>query len=173
MFFVIDLCTSRDYYGFFDPIFPGNCGTSGIMYSKSSDGGATFSTPTLLADTGVNVQPWVTVDPSNGNVSVVYYTTQFDPFNHRIDVVSQFSKDGGATFQEWRVTSVSNEPDSDPVMYDSTIASGFGGSFVVPQFGDYFQGVAMNGVLYVSFSGNYAVEQGTFQTDPFLAIVPS
>ncbi len=173
VFFVIDLCTSRDYYGFFDPLFPGNCGTSGIMFSKSSDGGATFSTPTLLADTGVNVQPWVTVDPSNGNVSVVYYTTRFDPFNHRTDVVSQYSTDGGATFTEYRVTNVSDEPNADPAMYDYTVGSGFGGSFIVPQYGDYFQALAMNGKLYVVFTGNYAAELGTFQADPFLSIVPS
>ncbi len=172
LYFVIDACSSRDYYGFFDPAIPGNCGESAILYGKSSDGGASWSS-TTMADGNVNVQPWVTVDASTGNVSVLYYSTQFDPFNHRIDVVSQFSTDGGTTFTEYRVTSVSNEPDSDPVMYDYTVASGFGGSFVVPQYGDYFQGVAMNGVLYVSFSGNYAVQQGTFQTDPFLSIVPS
>ena len=173
VYFVIDVCTSRDYYGFYDPIFPGNCGTSGILYSKSEDGGATFSTPTLLANGSVNVQPWVTVDPSNGNVSVVYYTTQFDAFNHRTDVVSQYSTDNGATFTEYRVTNVSDEPNSDPAMYDYLAASGFGGSFIVPQYGDYFQAVAMDGTLYVSFTGNYAVELGTFQSDPFLAIVSS
>ncbi len=172
VYFVVDACSSRDYYGFFDPAIPGNCGTSAVLYGASTDGGATWST-SVLADGSVNVQPWVTVDPSNGNVSVLYYTTQFDPFNHRIDVVSQYSTDGGATFHELRITNVSNEPDSDPVMYDYTVASGFGGSFVVPQYGDYFQGVAMNGVLYVSFTGNYVSEQGTFQTDPFLSIVPS
>ena len=173
LYFVIDACTSRDYYGFFDPAIPGNCGTSGILYAMSSDGGATFNTPTTLADGSVNVQPWVTVDPSNGHVSVVYYTTQFDPFNHRIDVVQQKSTDGGATFTQVRVTSVSNEPNADPVMYDYTVPSGFGGSFVVPQYGDYFQAVGANGNLYVVFTGNYAAELGTFQTDPFLAIVPS
>ncbi len=172
VYFVIDVCTSRDYYGFFDPTIPGNCGTSGILYTMSSDKGATFSTPTLLGDGSVNVQPWVTVDPSNGNVSVVYYTTQFDPFNHRIDVVSQYSTDGGQTFTQYRVTSTSDEPNSDPAMYDYTVASGFGGSFIVPQYGDYFQAVAANGLLYVVFTGNYAVELGTFQADPFLSIVP-
>lgn len=171
VFFVIDLCTSRDYYGFFDPLFPGNCGTSGIMYSMSSNGGTSFSTPALLADTGVNVQPWVTVDPSSGNVSVVYYTTQFDPFNHRTDVVSQYSTDGGSTFKELRVTNVSDEPDADPAMYDYLVSSGFGGSFIVPQYGDYFQALAMNGKLYIVFTGNYAAELGTFQADPFLSIV--
>lgn len=173
LYFVIDACTSGNYYGFLAPALPGNCGTSAILYATSADGGATWSAPTALADGTVNVQPWVTVDPSNGNVFVVYYTTQFDPFNHRTDVVSQASTDGGQTFTQHRITSVSDEPNSDPAMYDYLAASGFGGSFIVPQYGDYFQAVAMNGVLYVSFTGNYVVELGTFQADPFLAIVSS
>ncbi len=172
VYFVIDLCTSGNYYNFFGGITPGNCGTSGIMYSMSSDHGATFSTPTLLADGSVNVQPWVAADQVNGNVSVVYYTTQFDPFNHRTDVVSQYSTDGGKTFTEYRVTNISDEPNSDPAMYDYTVASGFGGSFIVPQYGDYFQAISFQGNLYVVFTGNYAAVMGTFQADPFLSIVP-
>lgn len=172
VYFVVDLCTSGNYYNFFGGITPGNCGTSGILYSMSSDHGATFSTPTLLADGNVNVQPWVTADRVTGNVSVVYYTTQFDPFNHRTDVVSQYSTDGGQTFTEHRVTSVSDEPNSDPAMYDYTVSSGFGGSFIVPQYGDYFQAVSFQGTLYVVFTGNYAAVMGTFQADPFLSIVP-
>ncbi len=172
VYFVIDVCTSGNYYDFYGAAFPGNCATSGILYSMSSDGGATFTTPTLLADGSVNVQPWVTADSVSGNVSVVYYTTQFDPFNHRTDVVSQYSTDGGQTFTEYRVTSVSDEPNADPAMYDYLAASGFGGSFIVPQYGDYFQAVSFQGNLYVVFTGNYAAEMGTFQADPFLSVVP-
>ncbi len=173
VYFVIDTCTSGNYYGFFAPAIPGNCASSAILFANSADGGTTWSTPIVIADGHVNVQPWVTADPSNGNVSVVYYTTQFDPFNHRIDVVSQSTKDGGATFHEWRLTNVSNEPNSEPMMYDYLVPAGFGGSFLVPQYGDYFQAVGANGKLYVVFTGNYNVELGAFQDDPFLTIVSS
>jgi hypothetical protein len=59
------------------------------------------------------------------------------------------------------------------MMYNYLAPSGFGGSFLVPQYGDYFQAVGANGKLYVVFTGNYNVELGAFQDDPFLAIVSS
>jgi hypothetical protein len=103
-------------------------------------------------------------------VYVLFYTNQFDEFKHRLDVVAERSTDGGSTFTELRLTSVSNEPNSDPTMYDYLFPNGFGGSFVVPQLGDYFQGVALNGKLYVLFTADYAAMLGTYQSDPFLLV---
>jgi hypothetical protein len=67
-------------------------------------------------------------------------------------------------------TPTSIEPDSDPNYYDYTVPNGFGGGFIVPQFGDYFQAVALNGTLWTSFNATYTAEEGTFQTDPYLAV---
>ena len=75
------------------------------------------------------------------------------------------------TFHQQRVTTASDEPNADPNMYDYILSNGFGGSFTVPQFGDYFEATARGGTLRVLFTGNYAVEAGTFQTDPFLAVL--
>ncbi len=172
LYFTVDLCVAGSYYNVFGPLEPGNCGESGILFSRSTNGGATWSTPVLLSTSGVNVQPWVTVDPLNGAVVVAYYTTQFDSFNHRIDVVADVSNDQGVTFHQVRVTNLSNEPDSDPAMYDYLVSSGFGGSFIVPQYGDYMQVAALGGQLWVSYTANYAVELGTFQTDPWLTLAP-
>ena len=118
----------------------------------------------------MNDQSYVTVDSQTGTVYVVYYTTQYDTFNHRIDVVASTSNTLGKTFSQQHITTVSNEPDSDPNMYDYIVRGGFGGSFTVPQYGDYFEATALGGTLWVLFTGNYAVEAGTFQTDPFLAV---
>ena len=170
LYFVIDVCTSYTYYAYYSPAEPGNCGASGVLFSMSSDGGATWSAGTLVSGAGVNVQPWVTVDPTNGNVVVVYYTTRYDPFDHRIDVVASVSADGGTAWSDVRVTSVSNEPDSDPSYY--YYLGAFGGSWVVPQYGDYFEAVAYGGLITTVFTANYAVEVGTFQTDPWLAVSP-
>lgn len=172
LYFTVDVCSAGNYYNFYGPILPGNCGESSILFSRSTDGGATWSTPVVLSTSGVNVQPWLTVDPLNGAVVVAYYTTQFDAFNHRIDVVADVSNDQGQTFHQIRVTNVSNEPDSDPSMYDYLAASGFGGSFIVPQYGDYMQVDALGGQMWVSYTANYAVELGTFQTDPWLTLAP-
>lgn len=177
LYFTTSVCTSGHYYGFPpQTIFvsednPGSCGESSVLLSSSSNSGATWTSPTTLSNPAVNDQPFVTVDSLTGAVYVVYYTTQFDQFNHRIDVVASASSNLGATFRQQRITSVSDEPDSDPMMYDYIVRNGFGGSFTVPQFGDYFEATSTNGMLYVLFTSNYAVEAGTYQTDPFLAVV--
>ena len=170
LYFVVDVCTSYTYFAYYSPAEPGNCGASGVLFSMSSDGGSTWSAGTLVSGAGVNVQPWVTVDPTNGNVVVAYYTTRYDPFDHRIDVVASVSADGGTTWSDVRVTNVSNEPDSDPSYY--YYLGQFGGSWVVPQYGDYFEAVAYGGLITTVFTANYAVELGTFQTDPWLAVAP-
>jgi hypothetical protein len=165
------VCTSGRYLG--APLFgidnPGNCGLSSILFLSSSDRGATWSSPITLSKPAVNAQPYITVDPTTGNIFVVYYTTQFDSFNHRIDVVASKSTNGGSSFHQLRITSVSNEPDSDPNMF--FYGSSNGGSWTTPQYGDYFQATAVDGKLWVLFTANYVVEQGTFQTDPFLAVL--
>jgi hypothetical protein len=173
LYFTITVCSSGRYNALRDPFYgadnPGNCGLSSILFSRSIDGGLTWSAPAALSSPAVNTQPYITVDPASGHVFVVYYTTQYDPFNHRIDIVAQESIDGGSTFHQFRVTRVSNEPDSDPNMF--FYLSDFGGSWTAPQYGDYFQATAIGGTLWVLFTANYAVEHGTFQTDPFLAVL--
>src|SRR5206468_2108461 len=80
LYFTIAACTSGSYYNFYGPFFPGNCGHSAILFSRSTDGGATWSTPATLSAPAVNDMPWVTTDPLNGAVVVAYYTTQYDAF---------------------------------------------------------------------------------------------
>ena len=176
LYFTTSVCASGHYYkfswlnAFVAMDNPGDCGQSAVLSSRSTDGGQSWSSPTTLSHPAVNDQSYVTVDSQTGTVYVVYYTTQYDTFNHRIDVVASTSNTLGKTFSQQRVTTVSNEPDSDPNMYDYIVRGGFGGSFTVPQYGDYFEATALGGTLWVLFTGNYAVEAGTFQTDPFLAV---
>ena len=173
LYFTIQVCISGGYIAPSFPLFgednPGNCGLSSILFSGSSDRGVSWSSPTTVSKPAVNVQPYITVDPTTGNIFLVYYSTQFDSFNHRIDVVASKSTNGGSSFHQFRITSISNEPDSDPNMF--FYLRGFGGSWSVPQYGDYFQAVALGGKLWVLFTANYDVEQGTFQADPFLAVL--
>ncbi len=173
LYFTTQVCVSGHYdvlsNGFFARDNPGNCGASSVLLSKSTDGGTTWTTPSTVSQMAVNDQPYVTVDTATGNVYVLYYTTQYDQFNHRIDVVASKLMNALGRFIQFRVTSVSNEPDSDPNFY--VYFSQFGGAFTVPQYGDYFQAIAMKNTLWVLFTANYAVEAGTHQTDPFLAIV--
>src|SRR2546428_823332 len=177
LYFSVQVCISGHYY-VIPRVFtggaadnPGNCGRSAVLFSRSIDGGVIWSSPVTLSKPAVNDQPFVTVDSVTGRLYVLYYTTQFDPFDHRIDVVVSISSNGGQNFHLLRVTKVSNEPDSDPNMYNYLAPAGLGSSFVVPQYGDYFEAAANSGSLMVLFTANYVVEAGTFQTDPFLAVL--
>ena len=167
LYFTIAACTGGSFDNFYAPALPGNSNSSSVLFAASTDGGATWSTPASIAPDGVvNAQPWVSVDNSNGAVIVTYYTSAYDSFNHRLDVQAAVSTDAGATWSWVRVTNVSDEPNADPVLFNYNAQ--FGGAFVVPQFGDYFQAVGIDGTIWTAFSGNYATELGTFQTDPFL-----
>jgi hypothetical protein len=85
-------------------------------------------------------------------------TSQYDVAQHRLDVVTALSANAGTSFVDQRVTTVSNEPNDDPLW-----VMGF-----APQIGDYQQAADVNGKMWILFTGNYAAEQGTFQADPFL-----
>ncbi len=166
LYFTIDVCVSGSYLAFDAPFLPGLCGQSQVITTMSSNGGSTWSTPLNLSTPAVNVQPWVSVDPTNGNVLITYYSSEFDPFNHRLDVVSSVSTNQGSSYTQVRLTNVSNEPNSDP--NDFYYFGQFGGAWSVPQYGDYMQAVGVNGQIWALFTGDYQAEQGTFQADPFL-----
>jgi hypothetical protein len=168
LYFTVDACTQGSYYAVAAPALPGDCGKSAILFSSSTDGGKTWSAPVTVSNPAVNVQPFVTVDQSSGEVHLVYLTTQFDRFNHRIDVVDSYSTNAGATWATARLTTVSNEPNSDPTFYN--YLAPFGGSWDVPQYGDYIQAAAANGHLWTLFTADYQSELGTLQADPFLVV---
>ncbi|MDG6991345.1 MAG: hypothetical protein JRM99_08020, partial [Nitrososphaerota archaeon] len=176
VYFAISVCVSGFYYRFNNiPTLPsdnpGNCGASAIYFVKSANGGVTWSAPLQVSVQGVEIQPTLSVDSSTGAVVLAYYTSQFDPFEHMLDVGVAVSHDGGSSFSFIRATSVSNEPNSDPAGYNYMSASGFGGSFVVPQYGDYFTADAVGGQVWILFTGNYAKEQGTYKDSPFLTVI--
>jgi hypothetical protein len=166
LYYVIDDCTNGNYYGVYLPNIPGNCGFSDVILASSTDGGATWTNQTLTSSDAVTAQPTVAVDPSHGVVSVAYYTSQNDAYNHRLDVVLQTSNDGGTTWSSRTITNPSIEPDADPAYF--YYLSAFGGSWLAPQFGDYMQAVSSGGFTYVLFSATYTAELGTLQTDPYL-----
>ena len=173
LYFVIDACTAGDYYDFLGQnVLPGNCGASKVLLSSSADGGATWSPAQDLTSgtpNAITAQPWVTVDPTSGEVYVAYYTTAYDTlYNHMVDVVLQSSTDGGSIWTATRLTTPSIEPNADPAYFD--YMSTFGGAFLVPQFGDYFQATAYDGTVWTSYCATYTAELGTLQTDPYLNV---
>jgi hypothetical protein len=76
---------------------------SDVMFSRSTDGGVTWSAPVQLGAGGGatdQFEPFVAVGgPNVGTVTVAWYDRRNDVANNNlIDVYKTFSRDGGATF---------------------------------------------------------------------------
>jgi hypothetical protein len=93
-------------------------GTTDILFSFSNNRGTTWSSPKsvanppgLIAD---RFNQWLSVDPTNGDVTISFYDTRNDTTGQRFetDVFLAKSIDGGAIFANTQVTDVrSNEHD--------------------------------------------------------------
>jgi Secretion system C-terminal sorting domain len=77
-----------------------------VFLSKSTNGGATWSTPKRVNNDTAGKQQffsWMTVDQTNGNIYIVFY----DRRNHsdnKTDVYLAYSTDGGLTFTNTKIS---------------------------------------------------------------------
>jgi hypothetical protein len=84
--------------------------TPDIFMIRSTNGGNSWSDPIKVnQDNGNSDQwmPWMTVDPSTGNLFVIYYDSRNFPLNDSAQVYLSVSYDGGETFKD---TLLSNAP---------------------------------------------------------------
>jgi hypothetical protein len=106
-------------------------GNAHILFAYSDDGGLTWSTPVRAENSPENTQnffPFITVSPTSGVVTVIYYTNRVT--NNLIDVFKSESIDQGLSFTDQRITDISFNPNAD----DSFIPPGESNSIFI---GDY------------------------------------
>jgi len=116
-----------------------------IAFSKSTDGGLTFSAPLKInSRPGADRAqwfPWVTVDSHTGRVYVFYYDQGIATSGDLTETTYVFSDDGG---RHW----------SKPLpLSDRPFKAGWGNDTGQPNLGDYNQAVAQHGELFVAWAG--------------------
>jgi hypothetical protein len=110
-----------------------------IYLIKSSDQGVTWSTPVKVNTDplGTNKQhylPWITCDPANGNIAVIFYDNR-NVSPSQAEAWCSVSVDAGETFTDFAVSDVAFTPTPIP-----NLADGY--------MGDYLAIAAQDGVVY-------------------------
>ncbi|RMG51473.1 MAG: exo-alpha-sialidase [Acidobacteria bacterium] len=134
----------------------GRYGDADILFTRSTDGGETWSFPPIRINDDEQGNgrdqffPWVSVDPTNGTVVVMFYDRRSDPENLILDVFVTRSTDGGETFEpNFQVNTESFDPTDDFI---------FQGSFI----GDYNGLVAFDDRAFPVWTDTRRGEQDIF-----------
>jgi hypothetical protein len=118
------------------------CEDPKIMLTWSADRGRTWSTPAPISAASDSYFPELDTDPATGVIVGAWYTNRFDPiFHNRQDVEVVRLRDDGTVAGRQRVTKISNETESDPIL---------GGAFI----GDYLEVTANRGRAWVHYNAN-------------------
>jgi hypothetical protein len=125
-------------------IFGATCERPVIKLKTSDDLGASWSSAKVISKGGANYFPTISIDPKGSNVAIAYYTSRFDPrFDNRQDVeLLTLDPMTRQVTNRQRLTSLSNEAESDPLV---------GGIFI----GDYMEVFALKNQALVHYNANY------------------
>ena len=134
---------------------PGDTDNSDIFFSRSSDGGFTWSPEVQLAGGTETDQflPAITVG-GKGTVAIAWYDRRNDPANnYMIDLYSTLSRDGGATFGPLlRVSDVSFPVP--PINHQPTALGNFDPGRAACYMGDYIAIDADDTYVYYAWGDN-------------------
>jgi len=135
----------------------GRNGDADIFFSRSTNGGQSWGS------TGVRINddplgngkdqffPWISVDPTNGNIVVMFYDRRNDSKNLILDVYMARSTDGGDTFEpNFKVNTETFDPRND------------GGAFQGSFLGDYNGLVTYGNLAYPVWTDTRNLKEDIF-----------
>jgi hypothetical protein len=130
-----------------------------IYFSKSTDGGETWSNPKIIHSDTKNDQfwQWMAVDPMNGDLAVMYLDSRDDPDNLMVESYVSFSQDGGETWIDRKVSDFNSDIRRNP----------FANHFA----GDYSGMAFYYGKIYPSWVDMRNAVKNIFDSDVYTSLI--
>lgn len=152
-----------------------------IYFSKSTDEGESWSVPKVIhEDTkGDQFWTWLGVDPTNGDLAVMYLDSRNDPDNIMVECYVSYSSDGGETWKDRQISDVPSDIRNNP--FDgNTFAGDYSGldfydGVIFPSWVDMRNTVGPNGNIGDNdvYSAIIRVDQPSPVDDFKVAVVPN
>ncbi|MES2766965.1 MAG: T9SS type A sorting domain-containing protein [Bacteroidota bacterium] len=131
-----------------------------IYFSKSTDGGATWSAAKIIHADTTNDQfwPWLSIDPTNGNIAAMFRDSRDDAANILVGTYVALSTDAGETWKDKAAADESSDLRRNPFQ---------GGNFA----GDYSGSAFYNGIVYPSWVDMRNAVTNIADNDAYTAVV--
>ncbi len=131
-----------------------------VYFSRSNDGGDTWSTPMHVHSNPANDQfwPWLSIDQTTGDLAVMYLDSRDDIANLAIHCYVSYSNDGGTTWIDRRVSDFQSDVRKNPFQ---------GQNFA----GDYSGNAFHGGIIYPSWFDTRNAGADNRDNDVYTAIV--
>ncbi|MBX3042931.1 MAG: T9SS type A sorting domain-containing protein [Candidatus Kapabacteria bacterium] len=131
-----------------------------VYFSKSTDEGESWSNPVIVHSDTTNDQfwQWMSIDPLNGDLSIMYLDSRNDAENIMVECYVSYSSDGGNTWIDRRVSDTQSDLRLNPFS---------GRSFA----GDYSGSAFYDGIIYPSWVDMRNAVFNISDSDIFTAII--
>ncbi|MGQ9818542.1 MAG: T9SS type A sorting domain-containing protein [Candidatus Kapaibacteriales bacterium] len=131
-----------------------------VYFSRSTDGGQTWSPPIIVHSDTTNDQfwHWIAFDPTNGDIAIMYLDSRNDPKNLLVECYVSYSSNGGETWIDAKVSEVASDLRLNPFTENSFA-------------GDYSGCAFYNGKIYPSWVDMRNAVRNIYDSDVYTAYI--
>jgi len=131
-----------------------------VYFSFSTDGGDSWSQPRIVHSDTTNDQfwQWIAIDPTNGDLAIMYLDSRRDPQNILTECWVSYSSDGGKNWIDRPVSDVASDLRLNPFTENSFA-------------GDYSGCAFFNGKIYPSWVDMRNAVKNIFDSDVYTAYI--